>query len=223
MLEDLRDAPRVLGDDPGTRHTVLIGAACGPACALDRNRSMLLCCRYIDPADGKMRFTYWSTKVAGDSAGKVYTSASGAGPFVEIPFSNNTGCYVNPSPFMVDGKFFCTGQKGTEIMTGELGSPVPWTVYGSHRSCFASPRRRHFGTLWDRVGVVFARLFRCWCWGGGHAGGWATASQGEMQFLVVFPLGRLLTLCCGCPSRAGRCASPHVVSCPCVWDADWCL
>jgi hypothetical protein len=87
--------------------------------------------QYIDPTDGKMRFTYWSTKVNGETAGKVYTSASAAGPFVEIPFSNNTGCYINPSPFVVDGKFFCTGQKGTEIMTGVLGSPTPWTLYAT--------------------------------------------------------------------------------------------
>ena len=55
---------------------------------------------------------------------QVYSATSAAGPFVEIPNSNSTGCYINPSPLYHDGSFFCTGQKGGTMMTAkQIGGP----------------------------------------------------------------------------------------------------
>ena len=87
--------------------------------------------QYVDPADGRtMRYTLWVSKPDGGTLGKVYTSTSAGGPFVEIPNSNSTGCSINPSPLMVDGAFYCTGQKGDTLMTANR-IEGPWTEHAS--------------------------------------------------------------------------------------------
>ena len=90
--------------------------------------------QYTDPATGTMRYTLWVSKPDGATLGKVYSAGSAAGPFTEVPNSNSTGCYINPSPLRVNGSFYCTGQKGTTIMTAKaIGGP--WTAFAniSHR------------------------------------------------------------------------------------------
>jgi hypothetical protein len=78
----------------------------------------------------RTRYTLWTSKPDGSTVGAVFHSSSPAGPFVEIPGSNNTGCSINPSPLFVDGQFFCTGQKGGTIMTApHLGGP--WAEYAN--------------------------------------------------------------------------------------------
>ena len=64
---------------------------------------------YNDSA-GTTQYTLWVTKPDGATLGKVYTSTDAQGPFVEVPNSNSTGCYINPSPFKVEDNFYCTGK-----------------------------------------------------------------------------------------------------------------
>ena len=78
------------------------------------------------------RFTLWTS----GHPGKIYESASPAGPFAEVPGGNTTGeCGINPSPLFVGGKFYCTGSKGRTIMTADaLGGP--WTPHGEIAGAF---------------------------------------------------------------------------------------
>lgn len=63
---------------------------------------------YVD-STGATQYTLWITRPDGATLGKVYSSTSAGGPFAEIPNSNSSGCYINPSPLYHDGTFYCTG------------------------------------------------------------------------------------------------------------------
>ena len=110
---------------------------------------------YKDSA-GTTHYTLWTTKVDGAALGKVYTATSAAGPFSEIPGSNTSGCYINPSPLYVDGVFYCTGQKGSTLMTAkEIGGP--WTEYANITHSGEDPffwvdAREHWHALYHTSG-----------------------------------------------------------------------
>ena len=99
-----------------------------------------------DPANPTTKYTLWVTKPDGAQLGAVYSAGSAAGPWVMIPNSNSTGCYINPSPLFHDGAFYCTGQKGETLMTAaDIGGP--WSDYAT------IPHRGEDPFLWvDRRG-----------------------------------------------------------------------
>ena len=61
------------------------------------------------------RYTIWVSKPDGQTIGAIFHSASPDGPFLEVPGSNSSGCYINPSPLFTAGHFYCIGGKGTLI------------------------------------------------------------------------------------------------------------
>ena len=74
--------------------------------------------------------TVYSLWIEGSPEGVVYTSTSPGGPWAAVPGSSNTtACNINPVALRHNGSFYCTGGKGTTIMTAPaIGGP--WAVHG---------------------------------------------------------------------------------------------
>ena len=85
---------------------------------------------YEDAATKKSVYTVWMTNLTKGGSRSVYTSESPSGPFVLATANLPAECSINASRLLHAGTFYCTGQKGTSIMTAP-SIAGPWEAYST--------------------------------------------------------------------------------------------